>query len=128
MLLAMKVLMPRKRRNLFKNIASILGVFLPFPVKKKILFIDKLCQIHDFEKTKYVGNLMSTYRKKEIMEKEIYGTPTKYTFEGLVIFGPEKKEEYLTHIYGNWRKLPDEKQRESEHDFLDVKLNLGWKE
>ena len=127
MLLAMKVCKPRKRRKFLKNVASILGIFLPFSPNSKIKIIDRLCQKYSFETSLYVGNLMSTYRKKEIIEKSTFGNPTIYSFEGLYIFGPEKFDEYLTNLFGDWRKLPDEKNRVSEHEYKNIDFNKGWK-
>ena len=50
------------------------------------------------------------------------GTPRLYRFEDLEVYGPERFDEYLTHMYGNWRELPPEEKRVTHHDF--VKLDL----
>ena len=44
------------------------------------------------------------------MHKDIMGTPTLYQFENIEIYGAEKPDDYLTHLYGDWRKLPLKKK------------------
>ena len=119
MLLAMRVCAYRKDRKWWKNFAVFLGRLIPVNTKKLTRKLDKLCAEHDFDEYKYAGNLVSTYRAREIMPKELFGTPTPYKFEGLTVFGPEKYDEYLTTLFRDWRKLPPEDKRHSAHDFID---------
>lgn len=70
---------------------------------------------------------MSTYRSREILPKELYGKPTLYNFEGISVYGPEKANEYLTTIYGDWKKLPPEDKRHSAHDFTELDLEKPYK-
>lgn len=127
MLLAMKVCTYRKDRKWWKNVAVFLGGFLPINVKKQTQKIDKLCRRRDFDDYNYVVNSMSTYRFKDILTKEIYGKPTPLNFEGFTVYGPERAEEYLEKIYGDWRKLPPLDKRHSAHDFVGVDLTKGYK-
>lgn len=126
MLLAMKVCAYRKERKWWKNVAVFIGGFLPISTKKLTRSINALCAKHDFDDCQYVGNLMSTYRSREIMKKEIFGNPTIYHFEGLEVYGPEKYDEYLTILFKNWRKLPPEDKRCSAHDFVNIDLNKPY--
>lgn len=119
MLLAMRVCAYRKDRKWWKNFAVFLGGLIPVNTKKLTRKLDRLCAEHDFDGYKYVGNLVSTYRVREIMPKELFGTPTPYKFESLTVFGPEKYDEYLTTLFRDWRKLPPEDKRHSAHDFID---------
>lgn len=128
MLLAMKACKLRKGRKWWKNIAALLGCFLPISEKKLSVKLDRVCSAIDFDESVYVGQLMSTYRRKEIMEKEIYGTPTLYDFENIKVYGPEKYDEYLTRIYGDWRKLPPIEKRVTAHDFIELNLNKSYRE
>ena len=123
MLLATKVCKYRKERKWWKNLAIFFGRLIPVNVKKLIKKLDNACAKRDFDKSNYVGELMSTYRYKEIMPKEIFGKPTPYKFEGITVYGPEKADEYLTKLYRDWRKLPPENKRHSAHDFIDLDLN-----
>jgi lipopolysaccharide cholinephosphotransferase len=128
MLLAMKVCRYRKERKWWKNAAVFLGRLIPVNTKKLTRSVDSLCAKMDYDEYKQVGLLVSTYRHRELMPKEVYGVPTEYNFEGIKVFGPEKADEYLTRIYKDWRKLPPEDKRHSAHDFIDLDLNKPYKE
>lgn len=52
---------------------------------------------------------------KEIMPREYIGTPVLKKFEGEMFYIPEKWHEYLTFLYGDYMKLPDEKDRKPRH-------------
>lgn len=126
MLLAMLVCGVRKERKWWKNCAVLAGRILPISPKKLAQKVDLLSAKRDFYKCEWVGNMMSTYRARDIMKREIFGTPTLYNFEGLQVYGPEKHEEYLTQIYGDWRKLPPKKKQHSAHDFAELDLNKSY--
>lgn len=126
MLLSMKVCAYRKDRKWWKNIAVFIGGLLPINAKKQTVRVDELCRRRKYSDYDYVMHTTSTYRAREIMKKEIYGEPTPYQFEGFTVYGPEKAEEYLTKIYGDWRKLPPEDKRHSAHDFVGVNLNKSY--
>ena len=61
-----------------------------------------------------------------VMRRELYGKGRLYTFEDAKFVGPEKADEYLTHAYGDWRKLPPEEKRRAFHgfdvEFSDIRL------
>lgn len=126
MLLAMKTCAYRKGRKWWKNVAVFVGGFLPISKKKLAQKMDSQCSSRSFEKYQYVGHLMSVYRTREIMKKDIYGKPSPYQFEGLTVYGPEKYDEYLTALYRDWRKLPPEDKRCSAHDFIEMDLNKPY--
>lgn len=59
-----------------------------------------------------LGNLMGRWGKeKEIMPIEWFGQGKRYAFENGSFMGPEKYNEYLTHVYGDYMKLPPEDKR-----------------
>ena len=127
-LLAMKISTYRKERKWWKNFAVFTGGFLPVSAKRLSLKLDRLCAALDFDACAYVGNLQSTYRSREILPKELFGSPTFYQFEGIMAYGPEKYDEYLTALYKDWRKLPPEDKRHSAHDFIDLDLQRSYME
>lgn len=89
--------------------------------------MDKKAAIINYETAKYVGNLMGAYRSKEVIAKDIIGEPTRYKFENIYVNGPEKYDEYLSHIYGNWREIPPEDKRHGSHEYLSVNLDKPYK-
>ena len=126
MLLTTKMSGYRKGRKWWKNLASLLGYVLPVNCKKMAIKIDSLCSKLDFDDCLFVGNLVSTYRSREIMEKRVFGKPTAYSFEGLTIYGPENYDEYLSILFGDWQKLPPPEKRVSAHNNVYLDLNTPW--
>jgi len=127
MLLAMKTSAYRKGRVWWKNVAVFVGSLIPVNAKKLAKHLDSLCSKHSFDEYEFCGNLVSTYRVREIIRKDVFGEPTLYDFEDTQVFGPEKYEEYLTNLFRNWRELPPEKKRCSAHDFANLDLNKPYR-
>ena len=118
-----------KDRSFYKNASIVISRLIPsFIVNDRdlVIQVDKLASSFGYDKCKYVANLMGSYRKKEVMEKRIFGRPTEYKFEDIVVDGVEHYEEFLTHIYGDWRKLPPEEKRKTAHECVEIDLNKSW--
>ena len=81
-----------------------------------------------FEEGDCVVNFFGAYRFKEFVPMEFLGTPRLYEFEDTAFFGPEKADEYLTHIYGNYMELPPENKRMLYHNYPYINLNKPYKE
>lgn len=126
MLLTMKISTYRKGRKWWKNVAVACGALLPFNAGKMALKLDKLSAERDYDKCNYVGVLATNARKNEIMPREYYGKPTPYKFENITVYGPEKAEEYLTRLFGDWRQLPPENERGGGHFFTDIDMNRSY--
>lgn len=123
----------RKERKWYKNISILaLGIIPDFIInnKKLAITIDKIANSIDLNcrNSIFVANLSGAYRIKEITKRAYFGKPVLYKFENISIFGPEKYEEYLTHIYGDWRKLPPVEKRKSLHDYVVLDLNHSYLE
>ena len=61
---------------------------------------------------------MGAYKTREIVPAEYFGLrePAKYlAFEDMQLRVPVRYEEYLTHMYGDYKKLPPENQRKSHY-------------
>lgn len=128
-LLAVKVVSKRAGRKWYKNLAVSLIQLLPNSAKSNKNTVNKitaLCKTRDFDSSSFVGNLVSTYRGKEIMPRECYGKPTVYSFEGHEVYGVEDADQYLRHLYGDWRKLPPEDKRKTAHNMETVDLNTPY--
>ncbi len=118
-----------RRRGLVKNISIVISRFIPQAIvndHKLILKIDKIASSFGYDECKYVANLMGTYREKEIFDKTIFGEPAEYKFENIRVNGVEKYEEYLTHLYGDWRRLPPLEKQKTAHEFLELDLEKSW--
>lgn len=75
---------------------------------------------------RYVANFIGRHRTKEVFDKELFGTPVLYPFEDLMLYGPEKYDEYLTQLYGNYMELPSEEEQEANHPNSYVNLSEGF--
>lgn len=127
-LLLSKVTGVRKGRGLLKNAAVLAFRFIPLNEKKLLKKVVESASSQRFDDCAMGGNPIGAWRFNEIMEKSIIGTPTLYEFENLRVYGVEKYDEYLTHLYGDWRKLPPEEKRVSHHDYIYRNLNKSYKE
>ena len=118
-----------RRRGIMKNAAIALSRMIPsFIINDNQLAkkVDRTAASFGYNESRYVGNLMGAYRKREVMEKRIFGKPTEYEFEGHTVYGVELYNEFLTHIYGNWRELPSEDKRQTVHNFVKLDLNQSY--
>lgn len=121
----------RKGRSLYKNMAVLAMRPVPDWVigKKKLLrSIDIISGSRAFEDCAWVGNMMGSWMERELMPRDVFGTPASYSFESLTIYGPEDYDTYLTGLYGNWRELPPVEKRKSHHDFLMMDLEHSYLE
>ena len=55
------------------------------------------------------------YGVKDYMPKEYYGDGAYVMFEGIRVRIPEKYDEYLTRLYGDWRTPPPVEERNNIH-------------
>ena len=118
-----------KDRSFYKNACIVLSRLIPsFIVDDRNLVnrVDQMAASFGYDECKYVANLMGSYRKREVMEKRIFGRPMPYKFEDIVVDGVEHYEEFLTHIYGEWRRLPREEMRKTTHEYIEMDLNKSW--
>lgn len=119
----------RKGRSFSKNLAVLCSRFLPkffFSSYKIRLKLDRMCSNLDYDDCAWGGNPLGAWGFKEVMPLSINGTPTEYQFEDMMIFGPEKGDEYLTHLYGEWRRLPPKEKQVTHHDFVSLDLNKSY--
>jgi lipopolysaccharide cholinephosphotransferase len=124
-----RVVATRPGRQFHKNLAVKLVQWLPDCViddKRLQLKVDAACKKLDFDDCEFVGNLLGTWRFRDVMEKTIMGKPTPYQFEDIVVWGVENYDAYLTHLYGDWRMLPPADKRISRHDFLECSLDAPF--
>ena len=128
-ILTSRAVVVREGRKWYKNIAVKVFQALPdFIINEKSLLrsINKLCKERAFDNSKYVGNLVSTYRSREIMPRELYGHPKLFMFEGHQVYGVSDEDGYLKRLYGNWRELPPEEKRKSAHTMEQVDLHTSF--
>lgn len=119
----------REGRSKFKNFAIIASQMIPQVIINNTKLrkeLDVLCQKYSFSNSEWGGNLLGNWGEKEIVPLKMFGTPTPYQFEDMVLCGPEDFDGYLSCIYGDWRKLPPVEKQVSHHDFLELNLEKGY--
>lgn len=121
----------RKGRVWYKNAAVIVSRMIPnFVINNKKVLLDlvNLCEKRDFDTCEWCGNLVGAWRFKEVMPKEIMGEPKLYKFENIEVYGSQDADGYLTHLYGDWRKLPPKEKQVTHHDFIMCDLHKSYLE
>lgn len=121
----------RNGRSFYKNAAVFLSHIIPKVVVDDVELrkhLDKRCRRYGLENSKYGGNLLGNWGKRELVPVEVIGNPQKYQFENIEIMGIEKYDRYLTNIYGEWRKVPPKEKQITHHDFLLLDLHKSYLE
>lgn len=115
-----------KKRNIWMTIAlRAVRCISPLTYTSMVFF---LMGIYNSASSKYVGNYLGAWGLREIMDKSIYGEPKLYKFYAGEFYGVEKPHEYLSSLYGDYRKLPPVEKRVSHHRFKYVNLHLPYDE
>ena len=71
---------------------------------------------YDYETSAMVGNVLGSYRERELARKEVFGEPQLLEFENLQISCHANPDEYLTKIYGDYMQLPKEAERKGHFE------------
>ena len=82
-------------------------------INKKLQSIIKQ---YDYETSAMVGNVLGSYRERELARKEVFGEPQLLEFENLQISCHANPDEYLTKIYGDYMQLPKEAERKGHFE------------
>ena len=110
---------PSRKRKKYEKVLIFLGKILPTKLlinpKKILKKIDNILKKQKISNSNNIGTIMGAYRTREIVPKEYFGKPTKYKFEDIYLTGPEKYDEYLTHMYGDYMKIPEDKGTNSHY-------------
>ena len=128
-LLSTRVCGIRKGRKWYKNLSVIMSRAIPNFIicqQKLMKKIDDMSKERNFDESKYIANISGNWHEREIHERIVFGEPTLYHFENIDVYIPEKIDEYLTELYGDWRKLPSPEKQITHHDYLFCDLNKPY--
>ncbi len=104
-------------RKDFKNlyIKKILSLLLFWTDMNKLnAEFDAVCRRYEDVDTGLLCSMASHYKySKQCMPASVYGKPQLIKFENREYYAPEKLDDYLTRIYGDYMKLPPEEERQS---------------
>lgn len=88
--------------------------------------MDRLFHKQDYKRSRYVGTIMGAYHVKEIVPRSYFGAyedATQWQFEDFKIKGPKKCHAYLTHMYGDYKKLPPKAARKIHYQTFILKAD-----
>ena len=74
------------------------------------VFVDSIKKLVR-DKGDFLANYSGSWGHRETVPKAIMGKPILYDFEDAQLFGVERPDEYLTNLYGDYMKLPEENER-----------------
>jgi len=96
-------------------IVRMLRLYRLLEIKKIYRWMDCLFEEQDAETAEYAGTLTGAYKTKEIVPRKYFGdTYDEYSvweFEGMLLRGPKRCDEYLTHMFADYHELPSQKER-----------------
>ena len=90
-------------------------------VDKCLSAMQRVLRKHDFDKSRYAGNMLGKYREREVVMQKWWGEPLKMPFENITVNVPSNADAINRHIYGDYMRWPVEKDRVS-HDIKIIKL------
>ena len=70
---------------------------------------------YKYDECKLIGNVLMPSFLKDVFAKEVFGKGVEKEFEGMSLILPDKYDEYLTQLYGNYMELPPVEKRKGEH-------------
>lgn len=88
----------------------------PFSVRGLCDRYDRLARSWDYGSCASVGCVTWGYGPQERIDKQGYGTPAVFEFEGELFAGPSNYDAYLTGLYGDYMTLPPEAERSTRHE------------
>ena len=120
-------------KNIINNkiLRGIFNIILKIFGRKRILkYTTKRCFKYDTNNCEYWCSIADgdSYEQNK-MKRNIYGKPKYIDFEDTKLPVPEKTDEYLKSIYGDYMKIPSKEQiKAREHTPCYLNLNLPYNE
>ena len=90
--------------------------------KKLMRKIEKGLMKYPYDEANYMVSFFGSYMTKEIVDKTLLGKGAKFKFEDLMLNGPEKYDEFLTHFYGDYMKPPEDMDKD-KHNIENIKYD-----
>lgn len=115
------------KENITKKILMAIAKLF-YPSKDKALKVreDHFKSVH--HSSLWMNNNGPWGRNHELMPASYYGDGIAITFEGISVNAPVRYKEWLTHMYGDYMKLPPVEKRVTHHDTEITDLEKTYKE
>jgi lipopolysaccharide cholinephosphotransferase len=112
---------PKFRWGFKKYLAIIIQKTNLVSIRKRLKYIDNLILRYTKKESSHLVNYYGRWRQKEIIPKNIFGSPQLYQFENIKLQGVENPDTYLTALYGDYMQLPQEEKRLKHSDVMRYK-------
>ena len=99
----------KNAETITEAVKIMIGKLLPGSIWGKIM--DKVLSIYNFESSIYAGAVTGRYGMKEVYKREMFEDYIDVQFEGKMFRSVFDYHLYLTQHYGDYMKIPDEKDR-----------------
>ncbi len=112
-------------KKVLGKLKYLIVIYFPIPkskIEKKVL---KYMQKYNHKETMYVADLSNPSKKSLesfVRKRKSLNESIDAKFEGQIFKIPKDYDEILTRAYGDYMKLPIEKERVSHHDIIKIKL------
>ncbi len=74
---------------------------------------------YSYDASDYVGNISDgMYGERQVLDKKWLGKGTYLPFENIMVPVPEDYDNYLSHLYGDYMKLPPQDKQKPHHTFI----------
>ncbi len=93
------------------TLCKIIPVGKLIDTNKTIDKLEKILRKSDFDSCEWCGNMLGRYREREVVKRAWFGTAVKGIFEGQHVNIPENSDAIQKSLYGDYMKLPPEKDR-----------------
>lgn len=74
--------------------------------------IERLLMKYPYDESTHMLSLFGQYMTREIVDKRLLGEGALYPFERLMLRGPERADEFLTHFYGDYMTPPKDADKD----------------
>lgn len=118
---------PYVQGSIFRKMVK--GVLSLFTNKQKLQRkLDKILSKYDYDKSQTVGSLLSGYKMKTYIPREIYEDVVPLPFGKKDYLCPKDYDAILVKIYRNYMQLPPEEKRGVRHNIVVSDLNKSYRE
>jgi len=123
--------MPRMNKKFFLDILIDIVTlpFVPFALGNwNARCISRSLQTIPYDKATLVGPYLTMYFNQEALPPDVFGDGVEVMFEGIMVKAPADFHRYLSHIFGDYMKLPPKEKQVGHHYHVGVSTSKSYKE
>ena len=121
-ILSLRLSIPSEKRVFYKRLLLLI-IKKVVSVKMLLTLINNIAKFKEAERSELLGIFVWGYGYKEIISRKYFSEVIKIEFENRIYNAPIGYDGYLSHVYGDYMKLPPTEKRVTHHDF-----KAYWKE